>query len=180
METNFYNSYHSDIKGKMNSNMIAKYNQTRIDVDNIKQKISEQKAGSTKKTDEVCISEEGKTALEEKMIGAHYEAAPHIRGKLSNISSQYYVDAFGEKLIASEKSKDMDAYFQKMKTIHNEMQEKIEEKYDNSEQEEVYFISKSGGIELLTKDKELEMLDSAYESHKSLMLNSLKIWESWM
>lgn len=158
------------------SNMIAKYNQTRIDVDKVNRKISEHKAETAKKVDEVCISERGKIALEEKMAEVRGEAAPHIKGKLSDISSQYYVDAFGEKLIASEKSKDMDAYFQKMKTICNEMQEDIEVKYDNCMQEEVYYISQNGEFEMLSEDKELELLDSAYETHKMLIVNSMKIW----
>lgn len=161
----------------VSSDMIAKYNQTKIDVDNVKQKIIEHKTEVAKKTDEVCISQEGKTALEKRMSEFRDETVLHIKGKLSDISSQYYVDVFGEKLIASEKSKDMDAYFNKMKTIYHEMQKDIEAKYDNDKQEEVYFVSQNGGIEALTKDKELELLDYAYETHKMLMTNSMKIWE---
>lgn len=161
------------------SNLIAKYNETRIDVDKVKQRLNEQNSESTKKTDEVCISEEGKIALEEKMTEVLAEITPHIEGKLSDISSQYYVDVFGEKLIASEKSKDMDAYFKKMKTIYHEMQEDIETKYNNDKQEEVYFISQNGVIEELTKEKELGLLDYAYESHKTLMENSMKIWKDY-
>jgi len=103
---------------KVNSNMIAKYNQTKIDMEHIKLKINEHKAEKTKKTDEVCISEEGKIALEKKMMESFDESVPHIEGKISDISSQYYIDTFGEKLLESEKSKDMDAVFKKMKTLH--------------------------------------------------------------
>lgn len=161
----------------LSSNLIAKYNETRIDVDEVKQRISEHNPETAKKNDEVCISEEGKLALEEKMAETRDAVLPHIQGKISNIRRQYYVDKFGEKLIATEKSKDMDAYFQKMKTMHEEMQDEIERKYENSKQEDVYFISQNGVIEELTKDKEMELLNFAYDSHKSLVLNSMKIWE---
>lgn len=73
----------------------------------------------------------------------------------------------------------MDAYFKKMKTIYHEMREDIEIKYDNDKQEEVYFISQNGVIEELTKEKELGLLDYAYESHKTLMENSMKIWKDY-
>ena len=162
---------------KVNSNMITKYNQTKIDMEHVKLKINEHKAEKTKKTDEVCISEEGKIALEKKMMESFDESVPHIEGKISDISSQYYIDTFGEKLLESEKSKDMDAVFKKMKTLHQELQEDIKTKYNNEKNEEVFFINGNGVIEELTMDKEMELLDQAYEAHKMLITNSMKIWE---
>lgn len=166
-----------DMNVNLSSNLIAKYNEITIDMDKVKQSISEQNVENPQKKDEIYISEEGKIALEENLSEFRGETVPHIKGKFSEISRQYYVDTFGEKLITSEKSKDMDAFFNKMKTLYHEMQVDIEAKYDNDKQEEVYCISRNGGIEALTKDKEMELLDYAYETHKMLMKNSMKIWE---
>lgn len=156
---------------------ILKYDQTKIDVESIKEKIKESKSATTQKTDKLYISDEGRKILEEKMTSFQNENIPHIEGRLTNISTQHYVDVFGQKMIASGKSEDMDAHFKEMKNVYDEMTKDIEEKYNEPMNDEVYFLSQHGGIELLTKEKELEMLNFAYESHKSLVENSRKIWE---
>lgn len=160
------------------SHLMATYNEMNVSVENVKQRIGNQKQADSRKMDKCCISEEGKTALEEKMSEAHDNTLPHVAGKISNISRQFYVDMFGEKLQATEKSEEMDAFFVKMQSLHKEMQKEIESKYDNSKQEDIYFVSLTGDVEKLTKEKELELLRFAYESHMDLMTNSMKIWEN--
>ena len=159
------------------SHLMATYHEMSVNVDKVKHRIDNQKWADSRKTDECCISEVGKSALEEKMPKFHDNTMPHITEKLSNISPQSYVDMFGEKLQATEKSEDMDAFFVKMQLLHEELQKEIESKYDNSKQEDIYFVSLTGDVEKLTKEKELELLRFAYESHKELMTNSMKIWE---
>ncbi len=160
------------------SHLMATYNEMNVNVENVKQRIGNQKTEDSRKMDKCCISEEGKTALAEKLSETHGNSLPHITGKLSNISHQSYVDLFGEKLQTTEKSEDMDAFFVKMQLLHEELQKEIESKYNNSKQEDTYFVSLTGDVEKLTKENELELLRFAYESHKDLMTNSMKIWEN--
>lgn len=158
------------------SYLMATYNEMTINVDKLKERIDNKKQADSRKTDECCISEEGKTTLEEKMLEAHDNTLLHVAGRLSNISRQYYVDLFGKTLQMTPKSKSMDEFFVKMESLHEEMEKEIESKYDNLREEE-YFVSQNGTIEKLTKEKELELLHFAYESHKTLMRNSIEIWE---
>lgn len=158
------------------SHLLATYSKMNVNVENAKQRIGNWKQIDSRKKDECCISEEGKTALEEKRSEVHNSTLPHITGKLSNISRQYYVDLFGKTLQMTPKSQSMDEYFVKMESLHEEMEKEIEDKYDNLRKEE-YFVSQNGMIEKLTKEKELELLHFAYESHKTLMRNSIEIWE---
>ncbi|MBQ3559059.1 MAG: hypothetical protein IJA07_06085 [Agathobacter sp.] len=158
------------------SHLLATYSKMNVNVENAKQRIGNWKQIDSRKTDECCISEEGKTTLEEKMLEAHDNTLLHVAGRLSNISRQYYVDLFGKTLQMTQKSKSMDEFFEKMESLHEEMEKEIESKYDNLREEE-YFVSQNGTIEKLTKEKELELLHFAYESHKTLMRNSIEIWE---
>lgn len=128
------------------SHLLATYSKMNVNVENAKQRIGNWKQIDSRKKDECCISEEGKTALGEKLSEVHNSTLPHITGKLSNES------------------------------LHEEMEKEIEDKYDNLREEE-YFVSQNGTIEKLTKEKELELLHFAYESHKTLMRNSIEIWE---
>ena len=157
----------------LNSNLFARYDEMKIDVDKIKQRFTEQSLEDIDKTDKVSISAEGKAILEEKMSEQHKTSIPHIQGNLSNASRQYYVDTFGQRLQMSSKSRNMDEFFLKMKTLHEEMRKEIEAKYDNSQEEE-YYVAQNGTIEELTKEKELDMLHFAFERHKTLINNSLK------
>ena len=158
------------------SHLMATYNEMNVSVENVKQRIGNQKQADSRKMDKCCISEEGKTALEEKMSEAHDNTLPHVAGRLSNISRQYYVDLFGKTLQMTPKTKSIDEFFVKMESLHKEMEKEIESKYDNSQEEE-YFVSQNGTIEKLTKEKEFDLLQFAYESHMELMTNSMKILE---
>lgn len=66
----------------------------------------------------------------------------------------------------------MDELFIKMESLYEEMAKEIESKYDNLQEEE-YFVSQNGKIEKLSKEKELDLLQFAYESHMELMTNSI-------
>lgn len=158
------------------SHLMATYNEMSVNVDKMKHRIDNKKQVDSTKTDECCISKEGKSALEEKMSEAHDNTLPHVAGRLSNISRQYYVDLFGKTLQMTPKTKSIDEFFVKMESLHKEMEKEIESKYDNSQEEE-YFVSQNGTIEKLTKEKEFDLLQFAYESHMELMTNSMKILE---
>ena len=159
----------------LNSNLIARYDEMKIGVDNIKQRFTEQSLEDVDKSDKVSISAEGRAILEEKMFEQHKTSIPHIQGNLSNISHQYYVDTFGQRLQMSPKSKNMDEFFSKVKTLYEEMETEIESKYDNFQEGE-YYVTQNGKIEKLTKEKELDMLHFAFERHKTLINNSLKFY----
>lgn len=156
----------------LNSKLISNYAETKIDADKIKQRINEQHYKDLDKTDKITISEEGRNAFEETMNEQRDQAIPHIEGKLSPVSRQYYVDLFGETLQKTKKSKNMDELFIKMESLYEEMAKEIESKYDNLQEEE-YFVSQNGKIEKLSKEKELDLLQFAYESHMELMTNSI-------
>ena len=57
------------------------------------------------------------------------------------------------------------------------MKNSIEEKYAKEDHKTEYYIAESGKIEELTKEKELDMLNRAYESHSTLMAASTEIWQ---
>ena len=56
------------------------------------------------------------------------------------------------------------------------MKNDIEAKYASDDYKPEYYIAESGRIEELTKDKELDMLKRAYESHSTLMATNTEIW----
>ena len=56
------------------------------------------------------------------------------------------------------------------------MRERIEAKYADSQRETEYYVADHGEMEELTKEKELEMLDKAYEKHSIFMATSTEIW----
>lgn len=46
----------------------------------------------------------------------------------------------------------------------------------NQDYEPEYYVTESGKIEELTKEKELDMLNQAYENHSNFMATSTEIW----
>ena len=56
------------------------------------------------------------------------------------------------------------------------MKNSIEEKYAAQDYEPEYYVTESGKIEELTKEKELDMLNQAYENHSNFMAASTEIW----
>ena len=64
----------------------------------------------------------------------------------------------------------------RMATAYNKMKNSIEEKYAEQDYELEYYVTESGKIEELTKEKELDMLNQAYENHSNFMATSTEIW----
>ena len=67
-------------------------------------------------------------------------------------------------------------FLTRMATAYHKMKNSIEEKYAAEDYEPEYYVTESGKIEELTKEKELEMLDKAYEKHSIFMATSTEIW----
>ena len=57
-----------------------------------------------------------------------------------------------------------------MAEAYNKMRNSIEEKYAEQDYEPDYYVTESGKIEELTKEKELDMLNQAYENHSNFCL----------
>lgn len=103
--------------------------------------------------------------------------------QLSSVSYQNYVDRFestlselgagnGDAAIPNH----FDYHADQMSAAYEQMKNDIEAKYASDDYKPEYYIAESGRIEELTKDKELDMLKRAYESHSTLMAASTEIW----
>lgn len=74
------------------------------------------------------------------------------------------------------KINSFDCYVNKMASAYNLMRNSIEEKYAVSDRQKEYYVAEDGSTQELTKEKELEMLDHAYETHSRFMATSTQIW----
>ena len=92
--------------------------------------------------------------------------------------SQESVDVLKAKFEKEEgtKTDTFDSYVNKMVSAYQLMQDRIEEKYAATDRQKEYYIAADGSTQELTKEKELEMLDHAYEAHSKLMATSTQIW----
>lgn len=92
--------------------------------------------------------------------------------------SQESVDVLKTKFEKEEgtKTDTFDSYVNKMASAYQLMKDRIEEKYAASDRQKEYYTAEDGSIQELTKEKELEMLDNAYETHSKLMVTSTQIW----
>ena len=104
---------------------------------------------------------------------------------LSSVSSMDYVNRFENKVtevFAKEdttqgvKADTFEQHVNRMATAYNKMKNSIEEKYAEQDYEPEYYVTESGKIEELTKEKELDMLNQAYENHSNFMATSTEIW----
>lgn len=75
-----------------------------------------------------------------------------------------------------KKTDCFDYHVNKMVSVYSRMQNRIEEKYANTDYEQEYYVSDDGSILELTKEKELEMLDEAYGRHSIFMATNTEIW----
>lgn len=66
-------------------------------------------------------------------------------------------------------SGSFERYADKMALTYDIMKESIEAKYADPNHKTEYYIEKDGRLEKLTKEKELELLDKAYENQSRLM-----------
>ena len=103
----------------------------------------------------------------------------------SSVSSMDYVDRFENEVtevFAKEdttqgvKSDTFEHHVNRMAEAYNKMKNSIEEKYAEQDYELEYYVTESGKIEELTKEKELDMLNQAYENHSNFMATSTEIW----
>lgn len=108
--------------------------------------------------------------------------------KLSPINSYTYMRDFQETLSSPEikalfkddngvKNNSFDKYASKMALTYDRMLSKIEEKYSVPDRETEYFLTEGGGIEELTKEKEIDMLNQSYERHSTFIASSMAIWK---
>ena len=92
--------------------------------------------------------------------------------------SQESVDVLKAKFEKEEgtKTDTFDSYVNKMASAYQLMKDRIEEKYAATDRQKEYYVVADGSTQELTKEKELEMLDHAYETHSKLMATSTQIW----
>ncbi len=92
--------------------------------------------------------------------------------------SQADVDALKARFEETEgvKTDTFDSYVNKMASAYQLMKDRIEEKYAASDRQKEYYVAADGSTQELTKEKELEMLDNAYETHSRFMATSTQIW----
>lgn len=184
----------------------------RVNSDRIKQRLQQADKSSVsnqQQSDSVDISEEGRTALREKVSAIGRTGQDEDIKKLSpmNVGSSGIMNAF-EKIMSelgggavsddlvskdySQESVDVlkakfekeegtrtdtfDSYVNKMASAYQFMKERIEEKYASPDRQKEYYAAADGSTQELTKEKELEMLDNAYETHSKLMAASTQIW----
>ena len=103
---------------------------------------------------------------------------------LSTVSSMDYqnrfekevTDIFVKEDTESVKSASFEHHVNRMAEAYNKMKNSIEEKYAAQDYEPEYYVTESGKIEELTKEKELDMLNQAYENHSNFMAASTEIW----
>ncbi len=135
----------------------------------INAKTSEYMSTGTQYTDTLSISKTGQ----------------EIFKHLSSVSFMDYVNRFENEVtevFAKEdttqgvKSDTFEHHVNRMATAYNKMKNSIEEKYAAQDYEQEYYVTESGKIEELTKEKELDMLNQAYENHSNFMATSTEIW----
>ena len=184
----------------------SQYNGYKVNVDRVKQEIEKQKNSSIRLCDQAEISAEGKKALESRMLALAGERHMKDIRHLSSVSSYGYINDFekalsdlgkgnvsGEYLTGAyeedieqiapkfeeedgEKTDSFERHINKAVAAYNMMRERIEEKYADSQREKEYYVADNGEIEELTKEKEMEMLDKAYEKHSLFIATSTEIW----
>lgn len=162
----------------------------KIDTDKIKQRIlnaDKNRTANYHQNDSVDISDEGLNALKEKMSAiGHTRQTGNINELASLSSTAYGVMNDFEKIMSEldigfEKEEDtktntFDSYVNKMAAAYQLMKERLEEKYTVPDRQKEYYAAEDGSMQELTKEKALEMLDKAYETHSSFMATSTQIW----
>lgn len=92
--------------------------------------------------------------------------------------SQEDVDALKARFEETEgaKTDTFDSYVNKMASAYQLLKDRIEEKYVASGGGKEYYTAEDGSTQELTKEKEMEMLDKAYETHSRFMATNTQIW----
>lgn len=111
-----------------------------------------------------------------------------ILSELSNgsVSDEFVTENYLQEKVDALKSKfkfqdevktdSFDCHVNKMVSAYNLMKDVIEDKYANPDRKLEYYVADDGSMQELTKEKELEMLDKAYEKHSIFMATSTEIW----
>ena len=153
----------------------------RVDVDRIKQRLQQADKNSVsnqRQSDRVDISGEGRAALREKVSAIGRIGQNEDITKLSpmNFGIMNDFEKIMSELGGETKTDTFDSYVNKMASSYQLMKDRIEEKYAAVDRQKEYYIAADGSTQELTKEKELEMLDNAYETHSRLMATSTQIW----
>lgn len=159
------------------SRLTKQYENYAIDTDRLRQKFQDrdQDKGSVTPSgyDTVDISEDGRQALEQRLMDTFRERQGiKAAGTLVNVSQLSVFENFEKAVSAEQRDKtatnNFDRHVDKMVSAYTKMKREIEEKYANmsqEQQEQIYYVTDTNGIQQLTKEKELELLDKAYEQH---------------
>lgn len=160
------------------------YEKYVVDMDRVKQKIEQVDKDNVAVTgnDTVDISKAGRNALEKKISALGSAGQNKPAGKLSPVNSFSVMSDF-ERAVSVEKEEEVmnntfDYHANQMVSAYKRMRNGIEEKYADTDREQQYYVADDGSIQELTKEKELEMLDKAYEKHGKFMAASTEIWSS--
>lgn len=156
----------------------------QVDIDRMKQYMRQgaDRSGqaSGQRSDSVAISEEGRNALLEKMAAFKRERLPEDMGKALSLSAGAYgIREDFEQLITEQegaRTDTFDSHVNKMAYAYQVMRERIEEKYAAPDRRQEYYAAEDGSMQELTREKELEMLDQAYETHSRFMEANTQIW----
>ena len=160
------------------------YEKYAVDMDRVKQKIkqADKDNATVAGNDAVDISKAGRNALENKISALSRAGQNKAAGKLSPVSSFNVMSDF-ERAVSAEKeegvkSNTFDYHVNQMVSAYKRMRNGIEEKYADTDREQQYYVADDGSIQELTKEKELEILDKAYEKHSKFMAASTEIWSN--
>lgn len=132
--------------------------------------------------DTVDISKEGHNALRNKMSAPGIIESREDVKKLSPISSFSIMGDF-ERTVSEKKpekiqSNAFDCHVNQMVSAYHQMKSHIEDKYSDTDREPQYYIADDGSMQLLTKERELEMLDQAYTTYSKFMASSTEVWSN--
>ena len=158
----------------------SQYSGYSVDVARVRQRLEEQEAVQYPQ-DTAEISEAGKRALEKEMSAMSIGRQFAVAGHLSSVSSYEYCSRFEKELTELKRDNDtktncFEYHVNKMVSVFEKMKADLEVKYDGDSETVEYYVSEDGSIAQLTKEKELEFLQNAYEKHSLLMATSTGIW----
>lgn len=122
----------------------------------------------TQYNDTVSISKTGQDSFK------HLSSVSYM--EYQNRFEKEVTDIFEKEDTEGEKSDSFEHHVNRMTAAYNRMKNSIEEKYASEDYEPEYYVTESGKIEELSKEKELNMLNQAYENHSNFMATSTEIW----
>lgn len=153
------------------------YDRYAADMENAGQRMNQMESSDIvkRKSDTVDISKRGHAALTDKRLSS--VSSYSMMSEFEKAVSQFK-DDFQRDDENGRKSDLFDRHVNQMTSAYYQMKNAIEEKYADSERKQEYYVADDGSIQELTKEKELEMLDKAYENHSKFMAESTEIWDN--